>query len=145
MPTVPQRPHVSCHHAPHHLQHSLPLHELCSNHTVFCLFSEHTKLRTFALADSSAWKTLPPVFIWLTPTYLSHPIKVHLLSSRGLSYRLLSLKDAPPPLLALSNSSCFYCLYITLPATTLSICRFILFLFLPTLTLPPHKHNFSIK
>ena len=98
LPTVPQRPHVSCHHAPHHLQHSLPLHELCSNHTVFCLFSEHTKLRTFALADSSAWKTLPPVFIWLTHTYLYHPIKVHLLSRRGLPYRLLSLKDAPPPL-----------------------------------------------
>jgi len=73
-----------------------PLHALCSNHMVFCLFSERTKLRIFALAVSSAWKTLPPVFIWLTPTYLSHPIKVHLLSGRGLLYWLLTLKDAPP-------------------------------------------------
>lgn len=91
-------------------------------------------------------KPCPQIFIWLTPTYLSHPIKVHLpQQQRGLSYRLLSLKDAPPPLLALSNSSCFYCLYITLPATTLSICRFILFLFLPLLLSLPTKHNFQLS
>ena len=49
-----------------------PLHSSCFNHMVFYLFSEHTKLRTFALAVSSAQQTWSPVSTWLTPVYLSH-------------------------------------------------------------------------